>query len=66
MAGVPRTPESPQALSVAQTLDAVDATLDGLDPSEASERLEAIGPNELPEGEKHTIFQMIVTSSRTS
>ncbi len=31
MAPIPRTPESPHVLSVAQTLDAVDATLEGLE-----------------------------------
>ncbi len=60
MAPIPRTPESPHALSVAQALDAVDATSEGLLAAQASERLHEIGPNELPASEGRSISKMIL------
>ena len=41
-------------------LECLGTSAQGLTDDEAAERLAEIGPNELPEGEKHTIFQMIV------
>ena len=60
MAPIPGTPESPHVLSVPQALDAVDATLEGLQTAQASERLHEIGPNELPASEGRSITKMIL------
>ncbi|MDY0339595.1 MAG: cation-translocating P-type ATPase [Coriobacteriia bacterium] len=43
-----------------EVLTHLDTSADGLTDAEAAARLADIGPNELPEGEKYTIFQMIV------
>ena len=43
-----------------EVLTRLGTSPDGLADAEATARLAEIGPNELPEGEKHTVFQMIV------
>ena len=53
--------DAASTLEPAEVLTRLDASPDGLTEAEANARLEAIGPNELPEGEKHTIFGMIVS-----
>jgi Ca2+-transporting ATPase len=62
----PSAPETayavPDACSreVPDVLACLGTTPDGLTPEEAARRLAEIGPNELPEGEKHTLLSMIV------
>ena len=46
--------------SADEVLERLGTTLDGLSTEEAAARLQDLGPNELPEGEKHTLFGMIV------
>jgi Ca2+-transporting ATPase len=41
-------------------LSCLGTSANGLSGAEAAARFAEIGPNELPEGEKHTVFQMIV------
>ena len=47
-------------LEPGDVLGCLDTSPDGLTAEEAARRLAEIGPNELPEGEKHTIFDMIL------
>lgn len=48
------------ALEPREVLSRLDTSADGLSHTEAARRLAEIGPNELPEGRKRTIFQMIL------
>jgi Ca2+-transporting ATPase len=52
--------ESPHAVPAEEVLGRLEATSVGLSEAEAERRLSEIGPNELPEGETHTLFSMIV------
>ncbi|MBN1193014.1 MAG: cation-translocating P-type ATPase [Coriobacteriia bacterium] len=52
--------ESACTLESHDVLSRLDTSPDGLTEVEAAARLLEIGPNELPEGEKHTILGMIV------
>lgn len=52
--------ESAHTVEADEVLTRLRATPDGLSANEAAIRLASLGPNELPEGEQHTIFGMIV------
>jgi P-type Ca2+ transporter type 2C len=52
--------ENACTLESRDVLSCLGTSADGLSDAEAAARLAEIGPNELPEGEKHTVFQMIV------
>ena len=47
-------------LDSAKVLDCLDSSLTGLTTAEAARRRADLGPNELPEGEKHTVLAMIL------
>ncbi|MDI6900684.1 MAG: cation-translocating P-type ATPase [Anaerosomatales bacterium] len=56
----PYAVEHPHTLTTSEALDAADADERGLEPGDAKERLERLGPNALPEGKKRSLFSMIL------
>ncbi|MRR13123.1 ATPase, partial [bacterium] len=52
--------EDPHTRSAEDVLECLSADSDGLSDEEAARRLAEVGPNELPEGERHTLGAMIL------
>ena len=49
--------DAPHALTVDEVLEKLNATADGLTAEEAAKRLQAVGPNRLPEADKEGLFK---------
>jgi len=53
--------EAAHTVAASEVLDRLSSTTAGLTAAEAASRYEAVGPNELPEGEKRTVLGMIAS-----